>query len=72
MLPGWDKLQDLRGQIAGKTEPAKLDTPENIKREVDMRIASAHTERTIEKSKQLDAILSEGIKEGKKIGRAHV
>lgn len=25
MLPGWDKLQDLRGQIAGKAEPAKAD-----------------------------------------------
>jgi len=69
MLPGWDKLQDLRGKIAAKTEPSKLDTAAAITREVDLRIATARTERAIESSKKLDAMLSEGIKEGKRVSK---
>src|SRR5882762_200989 len=49
-------------------EPWRKQHP-SIQREIDLRVAAARTERTIESSKKLDAMLSEGIKDGKRLSK---
>lgn len=47
-------------------EPWRKQHP-SIQREIDLRVAAARTERTIEASKKLDAVLEAGIKEGRRM-----
>jgi hypothetical protein len=45
------------------------DSRHPIEKEADLRYAAARTARTIETSQKLDAVLAEGIKEGKRVSK---
>jgi hypothetical protein len=43
----------------------KLTKPEDVRREIDIRLSALNTQRTIDASKRLDRVLEAGIKEGR-------
>jgi hypothetical protein len=56
----------INGNLGEQTTAA---TAESITREIDLRTASARTERAIDASYKLDGVLAKGIAEGKRVSK---
>jgi hypothetical protein len=47
----------------------RIIKPEDVRREIEVRLSALNTQRTIDASKRLDRVLEAGIKEGKRLSK---